>query len=230
MVIYPAIDLMEGQAVRLRRGDRATREVVGDPLDLAARFAPAPLLHVVDLDGAFAGRPRQFELIAKLAAMHAVEAGGGVRTMDDVTQLLDAGVERVVLGTSVVSNPGLIDEILSRWDAERVVAALDVKDGWVATSGWTESSDLAPEIAAVRLAEQGVRWILCTATHRDGTLEGPDLSVLERVRGADPRLSVIASGGIGVLADVQACRDMAAVVVGKALYAGRFTLEEAMAC
>jgi phosphoribosylformimino-5-aminoimidazole carboxamide ribotide isomerase len=230
MLIYPAIDLMAGQAVRLRKGERATREVVGEPLALAARFSRAPLLHVVDLDGAFAGKPQQFDLIAKLAAAHPIEAGGGVRTMDDVAQLVDAGVERVVLGTSVVENPVLIDQILSRWNAERVVAALDIKDGRVATSGWTETSDLAPETAAVRLAEQGVRWILCTATHRDGTLEGPDLAMLHRLRAADARLHVIASGGIGALVDVQACRDMAAVVVGKALYAGRFTLEEAMAC
>jgi phosphoribosylformimino-5-aminoimidazole carboxamide ribotide isomerase len=230
MVIYPAIDLMGGQAVRLRKGESATREVVGVPLELAARFKAAPLIHVVDLDGAFSGRTEQFDLIAKLAAVHPIEAGGGVRTLEDVARLIDAGVERVVLGTSVMKSPELIDEILSRWGAERVVAALDVKSGHVATSGWTETSNVTPEAAAIRLGAQGVRWILCTATHRDGTLEGPDLAVLERVRGADPRLRVIASGGIGALADVQACRAMAAVVVGKALYAGRFTLEEAMAC
>jgi phosphoribosylformimino-5-aminoimidazole carboxamide ribotide isomerase len=230
MVIYPAIDLMEGQAVRLRKGERGTREVVGEPLELALRFALAELIHVVDLDGAFAGSPRQFDLIARLAAVHPIEAGGGVRTMDDVARLLDAGVERVVLGTSVVANPGLIDQILSRWNAERVVAALDVKDGRVATSGWTETSDLAPEVAATRLAAQGVRWILCTAVHKDGMLEGPDMGILEQIRAADPRLRVIASGGIGELSHVKACRDMAAVIVGKALYAGRFTLEEAIAC
>jgi len=129
-----------------------------------------------------------------------------------------------------VKDPALVEQVVGRWGPDRLVAALDVKDGQVALAGWTEVAPLSPERAAAQLAQLGIRWFLCTATHRDGTLEGPDLSTLRRIQEAAAELQVIASGGIGNLDDLRLCKELAAVVVGKALYAGRFSLAEALAC
>lgn len=230
--VYPAIDLLDGKAVRLTRGKKETAEVVplegGDPLALARRFAPAAMLHVVDLDGAFAGKVAQTALVEKLAAVHPVQAGGGVRTLKDVQQLLAAGAARVVIGTAALENPPLLQEALARHGAEKIVVAVDVKDGFVAASGWTTTSTMRPRELAASLARLGVKHVLCTAVHRDGTLEGPDLTVLDDVHVLG--LSVIASGGIGTLDDVRSVKRFGGVVIGKALYAGRFTLEEALSC
>lgn len=230
--VYPAIDLLEGRAVRLTKGKRDTAEVVpfdgGDPLALARRFARAPMLHVVDLDGAFAGRVRQTQLITQLASLHPVQAGGGVRTLKDIVDLLSAGAARVVIGTAALENPPLLDEAIVRFGAERIVVAIDVKDGYVAASGWTNTSSVRPRELAIDLCRRGVKHVLCTAVHRDGTLEGPDISVLDDVNVSG--LSVIASGGIGTIDDVRAVKRFGGVVIGKAIYAGRFTLDEALSC
>lgn len=230
--IYPAIDLLEGRAVRLTKGLRETAEVVplegGDPLALARRFHKAAMLHVVDLDGAFAGKVSQTALIEQLAKLHPVQAGGGVRTLKDVQQLLDAGAARVVIGTAALENPPLLAEALARHGAERIVVAVDVKDGFVAASGWTSTSNMRPRELASNLARMGTRHVLCTAVHRDGTLEGPDVGVLDEVNVGG--LQVIASGGIGSLDDVRSVKRFSGVVIGKAIYAGRFSLEEALSC
>jgi len=231
MLIYPAIDLMGGKAVRLTRGEKSTAEVVGDPLELIVRFRPASLVHVVDLDGAFEGKPAQLPRIRELASQHAIQVGGGIRSVDHIEALVDAGVKRVVLGTLAVTQPGILDATLRRHGPEKVVVAVDVKDGRVAVSGWQNTdAALEPKAFCEQLARRGVRWILCTAVHRDGTLEGPDFGVLNHVQSADSKLQVIASGGVGTLDHVRACKHLAAVIVGKALYANRFTLEEALAC
>lgn len=230
--VYPAIDLLGGKAVRLTKGKRETAEVVplegGDPLALARRFDRASMLHVVDLDGAFAGKVAQLAHVEKIAALHPVQAGGGVRTLKDVQHLLDAGASRVVIGTAALENPPLLEEALARHGAERIVVAVDVKDGFVAATGWTTTSTLRPRELAASLVRMGVKHVLCTAVHRDGTLEGPDLAVLDEVN--VPGLSVIASGGIGTVDDVRSVKRFGGVVIGKALYAGRFTLEEALSC
>jgi phosphoribosylformimino-5-aminoimidazole carboxamide ribotide isomerase len=230
MLIYPAIDLMGGQAVRLTRGERHTAEVVGNPRELIQHFRIAPLVHVVDLDGAFSAKPAQLELIRDLARVHSIQVGGGIRTPEHVRALAEAGATRVVLGTVAVTDPQILETALRELGPERVVVAVDVKDGRVAVSGWQKTGDLLPRAFCADLATRGVRWILCTAVHRDGTLEGPDLNVLDDVQAASPALRIIASGGIGTLDDVRKCRHLAAVIVGKALYAKRFTLEEALAC
>jgi phosphoribosylformimino-5-aminoimidazole carboxamide ribotide isomerase len=227
LAVYPAIDLLGGRAVRLVKGHADTATVVGEPHALAARFAAAPLLHVVDLDGAFAGGPRQTALVAALAKEHRVQAGGGVRTLADIDTLLSAGVVRVVVGTAVLADPAFLDEVARRFDPAQIVIAADVKDGFVAGAGWMTTSSVRPEDLADRLIERGLLHVLCTAVHKDGTLEGPDLDVLARVRRGP--LQVIASGGIGSLDDVRAVRGCAGVVIGKALYAERFTLQQALA-
>ncbi len=225
-LVLPAIDLMGGRAVRLVKGIKESAEVVGDPLELVERFAAAGMIHVVDLDGAFAGGPQQTALVAALARKHPIEAGGGVRTLEHIDALLGAGVVRVVVGTAILKDPAFLDEVAKRYDPEQIVVAADVKDGFVAGAGWVTTSQVKPEDLADRLRERGLRHVLCTAVHKDGTLEGPDLEVLARVQRGD--LQVIASGGIGTLDDVRAVRHCAGVVIGKAIYAGRFTLEQAL--
>jgi phosphoribosylformimino-5-aminoimidazole carboxamide ribotide isomerase len=227
--IYPAIDLLEGRAVRLVKGKRETAETVGFPLELVERFQDAPLVHVVDLDGAFAGGPRQQDLIRQIAKRHKVQAGGGVRSMADVDALFDCGVVRVVVGTKVLVDPTFLDALGARGDRARIVIAADVKDGFVAGSGWESTSQVRPRDLALRLVERGLTHVLCTAVHKDGTLEGPDVDVLAQVR--VPGASVIASGGIGALDDLRAVKraGCGGVVVGKAIYAGRFTLAQALA-
>jgi phosphoribosylformimino-5-aminoimidazole carboxamide ribotide isomerase len=226
--VHPAIDLLEGRAVRLVKGRRETAETVGEPLELVDRFRDASLLHVVDLDGAFAGGPRQTETIRQMAKRHRIQAGGGVRSMADVDALFSCGVVRVVVGTKVLQDPDFLDALGARADRDRIVIAADVKDGFVAGSGWEATSAVTPRALALRLVERGLTHVLCTAVHRDGTLEGPDVDVLAEVR--VPGASVIASGGIGSLDDLRAVKTAgcSGVVVGKALYAGRFSLADAL--
>jgi phosphoribosylformimino-5-aminoimidazole carboxamide ribotide isomerase len=226
MLTWPAIDLMDGRAVRLLHGRRETREEFGDPEAIAARWAEAGRAHVVDLDGAFAGEPRQAALIARLARILPIQAGGGIRHADHVAALLDAGAVRVVVGTQAFAEPGFLDGLLARFGAERIVVAADVKDGRIAARGWVDTLPMTAPEAAAWLRERGVLHALVTAVHRDGTLEGPDTSVLDVFH--DAGLGVLASGGIGTLEDVAACRRYAGVIIGKALYAGRFTLGEAL--
>lgn len=228
MVIWPAIDLMGGRAVRLLHGRAEARTDYGDPLAVAERWRAAGRAHVVDLDGAFAGEPRQLALITRLAAVLPVQAGGGVRTEGAVAALLDAGVTRVVVGTRALADPPFLDALLARFGPARIVVAADVKDGRIAARGWVDTLPLDVPTAAARLHEQGAGEVLVTAVHRDGTLEGPDHAVLGAFR--DAGLAVLASGGVGRLDDIRACRGYAGVIVGKALFEGRFTVEEALAC
>lgn len=227
MVIWPAIDLLGGRAVRLLQGRREDVTDYGDPMEVRERWRPAGRLHVVDLDGAFAGRPVQYGLIERLAAGIEVQAGGGVRTIDDVAALHDAGVARIVVGTQAFVAPGFVDTCLTRFGAESIVIAADVKDGSIAGRGWAETFSLSATDAARRLHAQGVVHVLVTAVVRDGTLAGPDFETMAVFR--DQGLQVVVSGGIGTLADIRACAGYAGVIVGKALYAGRFTLAQALA-
>lgn len=227
MQVLPAIDLMGGEAVRLRKGERDSRSRVGDPLTLAREFAEAGAerLHVVDLDGAFAGEPRHLELLGELSAILPVQWGGGLRNPEQLSAALDAGADRVIIGTAALAHPQWLDSI----PRAQLVIGVDVKDGHVAVRGWEEVAEATPVQFATELRQRGVERILCTAVHRDGTLEGPDLDVLREV--SVPGMAVIASGGVGELAHLPPLTNLAgveAVVVGKALYAGRFTLSQAM--
>lgn len=228
MVIWPAIDLLGGKAVRLVRGSRASAETVGDPMEIAARWAEAGRAHVVDLDGAFEGEPVQHELISRLATILPVQAGGGVRHLDHVSRLFDAGVARVVVGTQAFVEPSFLRACLEQFGPDRMVVAADVNHGCIAARGWTETFDLSVGAAAERLVAEGVVHVLVTAVHRDGTMEGPDLAVLDVFHRTG--LQVLASGGIGTLEDLRSTGRYAGTIVGKALYAGRFTLAEALAC
>ncbi len=231
MDVIPAIDVLDGRAVRLAEGKRdAITLEGGDPVQLARRFASegASRLHVVDLDGAFSGTP-SLDLVADVAAAGGLplQVGGGYRTLDAIESAIAAGAGRVMVGTAALS-PGFVTEAVARVGPALVVA-VDVQDGRVAVEGWTRSSSLtAPELAR-RCAEAGVARLLVTATARDGSLAGPDLDLLAQVLPVG--LPVIAAGGIASTADLVALQELGceAAVAGSALLAGRFTLAEARA-
>jgi phosphoribosylformimino-5-aminoimidazole carboxamide ribotide isomerase len=227
--LIPAVDVVGAEAVRLRQGDFS--EVVaraGDPVELVARFAAArpPLVHVVDLDGARSGRIRP-ELVGALAAAASptpVQASGGIRSLADAQALLDVGAARVVAGTAALDSPRALVELAAAFE-ERLVVALDARDGRVAVAGWSRVTELAPDEFAERCAEAGVRRLLCTAIERDGTLAGPDLDLLGRVRERSG-LPVLAAGGIRSQEDVDALAALGleGAVVGRALLEGTITL------
>lgn len=237
ITLYPAIDLKDGRAVRLVKGDFEQSMVFNeDPVAQARAFseAGATSLHVVDLDGARTGEPVHAPLVAVIAAAFGgtVHFGGGLRSRAAIETALAAGAERLVVGTAVV-----VDQELLRWAIDRLgdglVVALDARDGKVATHGWTQVSELESEEVARDLVRTGVRHLLYTDIDRDGMLGGPNLASLRRVGKAAPPLKLIASGGVSSLADLKRLQELSldnlrGVVVGRALYEGRFTVPEAM--
>jgi phosphoribosylformimino-5-aminoimidazole carboxamide ribotide isomerase len=236
LILYPAIDIRGGQAVRLLRGDY-TRETVydADPVEAACRWVDegAEFLHVVDLDGAKAGEPRNLDAVRRIAALVPcpIQVGGGLRDAESVAAALDTGAERVVIGTAALRDPEFLDEMLAR-HGERVVVSVDARDGRVALSGWTEAGKEGAVEAVAELTSRGVRRFLCTAIEVDGTMEGPALDQLSSIAAAT-QAQVIASGGIGKLADLEALADIDApnlegVIVGRALYEHHFTVAEAI--
>lgn len=248
MRLYPAIDILAGNAVRLRRGDFDAKTLYDeDPLSAARGWvaAGAEYLHVVDLDGAKRGEPvnlAHLRLIAgELAALEQpvpVQYGGGLRSTEAVDAALAAGATRVILGTAAFTDPALLGRALSAHGPERVLVGVDVRDGHVATHGWLQSTEVRAREAFARLQEQGVRHFVFTNIDRDGMLDGPSREEVVGVAGAAQRAdaSVLYSGGIGTLADLRALAalrselaldSLAGVIVGKALYEGRFTVAEA---
>jgi len=218
--VVPAVDVLGAEAVRLHRGEYGqVVERPGSPLELALHFAAAGArrIHFVDLDGARSGEVRP-ELVASLAAAVApvpVQASGGIRTLADAEALLQAGADRVVVGTAAFPAPAPWSEAFG----DALVVALDLRDGVVRHSGWTRASGLALDEALSLCLEAGVQRVLCTAIERDGTLAGPDLELVQRV--AASGLGVLAAGGIRSRADVEALAraGAAAAIVGRALLA-----------
>ena len=231
--VVPAVDIQDGEAVQLVGGERGTGERYGDPVDAARRWvdAGARTLHLVDLDGAFDGERRNGGAIAAIAEAVDVDLqlGGGIRTVEDARRLLDRGIDRVILGTAAVERPEVVTE-LSRLAPEAVVVSLDARGGSVVVSGWTRSTDLEPTEAAARFERAGAAGILFTNVDVEGRLGGVDPEPIRRLSGA-VSIPVIASGGVASVDDVVAVEraGAAAVVVGTALYEGRFSLREAEA-
>ena len=227
--VIPAVDVVGEEAVRLRQGDFA--QVVaraGDPAELVARYAAArpPLIHVVDLDGARSGTIRP-DLVARLAAEAGptpLQASGGIRSLADAQALLDAGAARVVVGTAALAGRRALDELAAGL-GQALVVAVDARAGKVAAAGWERETAVTPEEFAAICAEAGVPRLLCTAIERDGTLAGPDLALLERVRSGSA-LPVLAAGGIRSDEDLDdlAALGLEGAVVGRALIEGAVTL------
>jgi len=235
MILLPAIDILEGKTVRLDKGEFDARTVYDqDPLEAARRWVSAGArgLHVVDLDGARSGRPSSLEHIRRIASTLEVpvQTGGGLRTIEAVRAAIDAGAARIVLGTAAFADVDLLDSAVATY-GNRVVVSVDARDGMLATSGWTQQTELPVDAAIERLTDRGVRRFVYSSIERDGTLVGPDLEgarrVAEVVRG-----SFLYSGGVSSLEDLRALAglrqvNLSGVIVGKALYEGRVTVGEA---
>lgn len=236
MILYPAVDIRGGKAVRLIQGDY-DRETVydADPLDAARRWAEqgARFLHVVDLDGARGGAPANADAIARIAAELdvPVQCGGGLRDQAAVDAALSAGAERAVLGSAALRDPELVGALVDA-HGERIVVGVDTREGAVAVSGWLERSDADPAELVAAMAARGVRRFVYTPVGVDGTLEGPGTEDLARIAEAAGGAELIYSGGVGSIADLELLAglgidNLGGVIVGRALYEGRFTVGEA---
>jgi phosphoribosylformimino-5-aminoimidazole carboxamide ribotide isomerase len=230
--VVPAVDVLDGRAVRLHQGVRERIAIEGgDPVVLAERFAAegAQRVHLVDLDGAFEGRPtpRLLARVAQAIAPVPVQVGGGYRSAAAIEAALAAGADRVMVGTAALA-PGFLDAVATRF-GEHVVVAVDARDGKVAVEGWTRASEVGVRELAGRCRLAGVSRLLVTGTRRDGSLAGPDLELLHDVLPCG--LPVLAAGGIASLDHLRLLRDLGCegAVVGSALWRGSFTLAEALA-
>jgi len=233
MIVYPAIDLLGGVCVRLHQGDfEAVTRFSDDPLQVAWTFAAAGAraLHVVDLDGARQGVAVHAGLVIEIAATTGlpVQVGGGIRTVERAAAYLDAGIHRILVGTAAISDADWLSEAVVRYGADRIAAAVDVRDGEVMTEGWLAGSGIDVDAVGAALRQRGITTVLYTDTRRDGTLGSADADGTRRL--VESGFEVIAAGGVATVADVRALRDSGAagVVIGSALYRGRITLEQAL--
>jgi phosphoribosylformimino-5-aminoimidazole carboxamide ribotide isomerase len=234
MILLPAIDILEGKAVRLARGEFDARTVYDeDPLEAAKRWVAggARTLHVVDLDGARTGAPANLEHVARIVAAVEVpvQVGGGLRSTEALQATVAAGAARVVLGTAAYTDVDFLDAALERY-GDRVVVSVDVRGGHLAASGWTEQTEIPAEAVIERLGARGVRRFVYSSIERDGMLEGPDLEAVRKIAGV-VRGSFVYSGGVSSLEDLKALAqlrqvNLAGVIVGKALYEQRFGVAE----
>lgn len=236
MLIIPAIDLREGQCVRLIQGDPRQATVFSDdPVETAKQWEDmgAPMLHLVDLDGAFVGAPQNLEVVHQIAQAVSIplQLGGGVRSMEMVQQVIDAGVERVILGTAAIAEPDLVKEACKKYGGQ-IAVGIDSKDGLVAVEGWEATVEKTFLELAQEVKEWGVTRVIFTDTRRDGTMKGPNLESI-RLMAEKTELKVIAAGGVSCMNDLLALKELEAiglegVIVGKALYMGTVDLEAAI--
>ncbi len=233
MIVYPAIDIRGGQAVRLVEGDYNQETVFdADPVDAAKRWANAGAewIHIVDLDGARDGTRANANAIARIRAAvpQKLELGGGLRTMADIREVANLGIDRMIIGSAAISNPDFVEEAVSEF-GDRIAVGLDARNGKLAAQGWLDQTEIDAVEAAQRFASIGVRHFIFTDIHRDGKLAGPNIQALEEMISAVPG-NIIASGGIGTLEDVRRVRDAnaAGVIIGAALYRETITLKDAL--
>jgi phosphoribosylformimino-5-aminoimidazole carboxamide ribotide isomerase len=233
--LFPAIDIRHGRVVRLSQGEATRQTVYGDdPVAVAEGFAAlgAQWIHVVDLDRAFGDGDNTAvvrEIAARVGGQVRVQLGGGLRSVELARTALTPGVSRVVIGTAAALDPAVVPAVLALEGPERIVVGIDARDGLVAVRGWTERSALSAEALAQRVVADGVRALIYTDVARDGMLTGPDIDGARRLQALGA--GVIASGGVSGVEDIVAAREagLAGVIVGRALYAGRLELREALA-
>jgi len=240
--VYPAIDIRGGRIVRLAQGDYAAETHYGDhPLEQIETYASAGAqwLHLVDLDAARAGG---YTLAPLLQQIHAktklnIQTGGGVRSREDVANILEAGAERVVIGSLAVREPEMVENWLTEFGPEYLTIALDTRQNengiWqLPVHGWTETAEATLDSLAVRYAKAGMQHLLCTDIARDGMLSGANIDLYTHLTTLIPTVSVQASGGVRALSDIPAARaaNCAGIILGRALLEGRFTLQEALTC
>ena len=236
MIIFPAIDIISGQCVRLVKGDYATAaKVAEDPLETARKFeaAGAEWIHMVDLDGAKAGYPVNTEIYQNIAQNTnlKVEVGGGIRTLETIQAYLDLGITRVILGSVALKNPQLVADAIAKFGADRIVVGIDAKNEMVATEGWLETSEVNYIDLAKEMMKVGVRTFIFTDISKDGTLSGVNVEQLRKLRDAtEGKCNIVASGGVHTIDDIIACRDLGlyGTIAGKSLYQGTLDLAEAI--
>lgn len=237
MIIFPAIDLRDGKCVRLLRGDFAQETVYSDrPEETALRWQRegAEFLHVVDLDGALAGEPRNTDAIKSIlsAVRIPIEVGGGIRSLETIEKTLELGVHRVILGSAAVQNRDLVKEACHRY-GDRIAVGIDAKDGIVAIDGWGVSGGITAATLAKELASFGLKTIIYTDISRDGTLSGVNIEATSKLA-AESGIDIIASGGVRSLDDIHALKKceskgIVGVIAGKSIYEGTLVLSEAIA-
>ena len=236
MIVIPAIDLKDGRCVRLAQGRKEDETVYSDdPAAVAKQFEAegAERIHVVDLDGAFDGLPKNREQLKRIVESVSVpvQTGGGIRSLEAVEEVLGLGVERVILGTVALKRPELVREACRRFGPERVLVGIDARDGRVAVEGWVEESSVRAVELARRMLDAGVREVVFTDIRRDGMLSGPNYESLEEM--LETGMRVIASGGVSSVEDLvrlagYAPRGLTGAIVGKAIYTGAVRLEAAI--
>ena len=232
MILYPAIDMLDGQAVRLRQGKRDDVTVFGNPVDLARKWRAtgAEWLHLVDLTAAFEGKTAHLPLIREVVSAFdgRVELGGGLRTMEDIELRVEAGVSRCIIGTAAAENPALVAEACKAFPG-KIAVGIDAKNGLVATRGWVATSALTAADLALRMKDLGVTTIIYTDVSRDGMMRGPNVAATRHLI-EQTGMDIIGSGGVSCLQDLRDLRDAgcAGAILGRAMYEGAFTVEEAI--
>ncbi|HPN84064.1 MAG TPA: 1-(5-phosphoribosyl)-5-[(5-phosphoribosylamino)methylideneamino]imidazole-4-carboxamide isomerase [Victivallales bacterium] len=237
--IIPAIDIRDGNCVRLSQGDYSKEKIYSsDPVSAVSCWDVDGIsfIHVVDLDGAKQGRPINLQIIAKIAktSKAKIEVGGGIRTENDVESVLNSGAARVILGTSICENPSKAAGFIKNFGAEKIVAGIDAKNGIVATRGWIDSNGVDALALSEKLADAGIIRIIYTDISTDGMLSGPNINAVKRICEKVSRVKIISSGGISSLGDIKnlfrdAPDNLEAAIIGKALYEEKFRLEDAIA-
>ena len=233
MNIFPAIDLIDGKAVRLVKGDYAQMTVYSDnPLEVARDFERqgAKYIHLVDLEGALDGTTPNLETVKRIAKETGLfcEVGGGIRDMETVDKYLESGVDRVILGTAAVKDEAFLQAALAKY-GDKIAVGIDIKDGFVAIKGWTESSGIDPFAFTKKMQNLGVKYIICTDVSKDGAMKGTNLELYKELS-EKFSVNITASGGVSHLEDVQALRKMHiyGAIIGKAYYIGAIDLAEAV--
>ena len=233
MLIYPAIDLMDGQAVRLLKGDYSKKTVYSDDpkaVALAFKESGAEQMHIVDLDGARTGGTPNLGIIMAIKESSGLfcEVGGGIRSMETIETYLKKGIDRVILGTAAVTKEGFAEEAVKRY-GERIAVGIDIKDGFAAVKGWTESSGTDAMDFCAKMEDIGVSTVICTDISKDGAMEGTNRELYRRLK---ERFSfrIIASGGVSTIEDVQALKEAGiyGAIIGKAYYTGAISLRDAI--
>lgn len=236
MIIFPAIDIKDGNCVRLFKGDFSTVEkVASDYLETAKDFeiAGASWIHMVDLDGAKEGRPVNTKIYTDVAEKTnlKVELGGGIRNLETIREYLDMGISRVILGSAALKDPKLVSDAVEKFGSEKIVVGIDAVNGMVATEGWLETSNVGYIELAEKMISVGVKYFIFTDISKDGTLSGVNVEQLKALSDATVgRANIVASGGVHTMADIIACKEMElyGTICGKSIYKGTLDLREAI--
>lgn len=233
MLIIPAIDIYDGKCVRLCQGDYKQKTIyAASPVEMAKQFVDAGFqyLHVVDLQGAKEKKIVNWDSISSILSVPGlhVEVGGGIRSTEDIQRLINIGVSRIVVGSVAVQSPELVERWLQQFGIERIAVSMDVKNGSVAVSGWLEDSHQTPTDFVLDLVERGAKTFICTDISRDGMLAGVNVNFFRNLKYAFPQITIIASGGISTLEDVQMLQmaKLDGVIIGKAIYEGKIMIRE----